>query len=337
MAATGSPPSTGTSPARKRATSSTTAGRRRSSPAPRTRRPAAEAARAAPGTSVLLAVGGEIDGFESLRGRPRGRGRRAARRRHPRRPDALHVGHHRPPEGRHPVGRRLVTRGRQPGGGEPHHDLRLRGGRRAPVQRAPVPRGPARLLAVAADRQRGHRRAHGRLGRGGDAPAGRGPRRHPHAPGADDVRAAAEAAARRARPLRHLVAAPRPARRGAVPAQREVGPHRLDRVRSCGSTTRPPKASGPSSTRRRGSRRRAPSGGSSPSGHIIIGDDDGNELPRGEIGLGLPPGARRRALRVLRRRREDRRPRTGATTSRSATSATWTTTASCSSPTAAPT
>ncbi len=52
-------------------------------------------------------------------------------------------------------------------------------------------------------------------------------------------------------------------------------------ARSSTSTTPPPRAPAPGSTRTRGSRSRAPSGRVEPDDHIMIGDDDGNELPRG--------------------------------------------------------
>ena len=69
--------------------------------------------------------------------------------------------------------------------------------------------------------------------------------------------------------------------------------------------------------------------------HIRILDDEGDRAARRRDRHRLPEGAGHGPLRLLQGRRQDRRAATGATTSRSATSATSTTTASCSSPTAA--
>ena len=95
----GSRRSTGTSPATRPATSSTTARRPRSSPtrASPTPRPARPSSRRACGASI--AVGGAIDGFETwddvLAAEDGGATSTIRRRRH----DALHVGHDRPAEG----------------------------------------------------------------------------------------------------------------------------------------------------------------------------------------------------------------------------------------------
>ena len=93
--------------------------------------------------------------------------------------------------------------------------------RRAPLHRPAVPRRAAGHLA---DRRRSMHGAtvvaHGRVGRRGDAAADRAAPRHAHPHGADDVPPAAVAARRGARALRPLVAAPRAARRRAVPGRR---------------------------------------------------------------------------------------------------------------------
>ncbi len=101
--ASGSRRSTGTSPATRPATSSTTARPRRSSPTPRS----ADGAKGAAGrrrrtATVLLAVGGDIDGLRALRRGRRGRGRRRHRRPDAGPHDALHVGHDRAAQGRLP-------------------------------------------------------------------------------------------------------------------------------------------------------------------------------------------------------------------------------------------
>ena len=173
------------------------------------------------------------------------------------------------------------------------------------------------------------------LGRGGDAAAHRGARRHPHAHGADDVPPAAVAARRRAGASTTSRAALRPARRGAVPGAGEAADHRVARPDRVGVLRR--------DRRRRQLRRLARRGSNSPG---TVGrpfpPDQVDHRRRGRQAAArrrdrarVPQGAGGDALRVLQGRRRRRRRRTEATTSRSATSATSTTTATCSSPTAA--
>ena len=140
--ASASPPSTGTSPATRPATSSRLRGqgphRRRRG---RRRWPAA-AADDAPGCSVRLAVGRPDRRLRGLRRGDRRRGRRRHRRPDARQLDALHVGHHRPAQGRAP--RREAGSAAAPVINIYGYDRRRR---RAPLHRPAVPRRSARLLA----------------------------------------------------------------------------------------------------------------------------------------------------------------------------------------------
>ena len=93
------------------------------------------------------------------------------------------------------------------------------------------------------------------------AGADRASSRHAHAPGADDDASAAVAARGRAQAARPVVAEVRPARRGAVPADREARDDRLARADRLGVLRRDRRHRHARRLRRRGSRGPAPSAG----------------------------------------------------------------------------
>ena len=201
-----------------------------------------------------------------------------------------------------------------------------------------VPRGAARVLARHAARVRRDGRADGRVGharrrcsssRSTASPTPTWCRRCSTVCSSlpDDVRDA----------LRRVVAALRAARRGAVPGAGQAADDRVARPDRRGSTTPRPRASAASSTPQTWLRTPGTVGKPFPPGQVVIGDDEGNELPPGEVGLVYMQGSRSDAVRVLQGRRRRPHRRSEATTSRSATSATSTRTATSSSPTAAPT
>ena len=172
--------------------------------------------------------GGRRARLRALRGAARGPAGGAARG-PPRRPvHAVHLGHHGAAEGGAARDARLRSR---PDGGaaraEPRalrHHARRRP--RAPRDLAHVPHGAALVrLLLAPLRPPG--RADGPLRPRAGARADRAPPRHHHAHGADAAPPPDAAARGDAPPLRRLVAAPRDARRRAVPGRAEA---QADRV-----------------------------------------------------------------------------------------------------------
>ena len=95
---------------------------------------------------------------------------------------------------------------------------------------APLYHAAPLRFCMAAHALGGDRRRDGALRRRGVPRAHRAPPRHPHAGRADDVRAPAQAAARRPRPLRRVVAALRHPRRRALPGAGEAGDDRVVRA-----------------------------------------------------------------------------------------------------------
>ncbi len=183
---------------------------------------AARAAAAAPRATVRLAIGGEIEGFESYEEALAAEDdsdlddpvTRLARCSTPRAP---------PGGPRGSTGR--LRAARPPWSPAP---LRLRGRPGPPpVHRPAVPRRPAGLLAPGPPRLGSRNRDHGALGRRRGPPPDRGPPDHPHPHGPDHVRPAPEAARRGPEPLRRLLAAPRAPRRRPVPGPRQARAHRV--------------------------------------------------------------------------------------------------------------
>ena len=278
---------------------------------------------------VRLAVGGDIDGFDRwddvLAAEDGSRHRRPDARHR----DALHVGHHRLPEGRQQGPR--PRRARHGGVGALLHRRR-----RPPRHRTAVPHGSLRVRAAGVAHLRRHHRLHGRLGPRGDARAHRAAPGHPHPRRADDVPPAPRPARRREGSLRHLVDEGRAPRRRALSGHREAGDARLvgpgglgvlRRHRGCRHRRRPDHVAAEAGHRRQGRSRPTSTSATRRAG----------PLPVGEEGLVWIKRHRRRPLRVLRRRRTRPTAPTEATTSPSATSAASTRTASSSSPTAPPT
>ena len=207
---------------------------------------------------------------------------------------------------------------------------------RLPLPRAAVPRRPAALLHGLPPGRR-HRRRHGALRPRGRPRPDRAAPRHPQPVGADDVHPDAQAAGRRPRPLRRVVAAGRHPRRRALPGRGEgaddrvVGPgaarvlrrHRGQRVRLLRQ-------------RRSGSRTGAPS---APPlvGKVHIVDDDGEEVATGESGTIYFSGGAEFSYHNDPEKTAASRDPEGAAGRPWATSATSTTTATSTSPTARPT
>ena len=194
----------------------------------------------------------------NARGCAGGRVRRSARRPDAGHADDVHVGHHRPAQGRAPPcrsrGGRYIVHVDQP--------LRLQrsGRRRAPLHRSAVPRGAARLLARRRrSRLRRDRRADGQVGRRGDAAAHR---RNTASPTRTWCRRCSIGCCRcpttcgrkyDISSLRHVL-------HGAAPCPVPVKQRMIEWVGPIiWSTTPPPKASAASSTPTRGSSTRAPS------------------------------------------------------------------------------
>ena len=183
-------------------------------------------AAAAGGPGLLkLTIGGYVPGFTMYNEFVSAARRRRHRGPGARHPDALHVGHHRPPQGRAPRHRRRERAGRG-------QLLRLRRGleeqrRRAPRDRAALPRGAARLLGGGALRLRRAAGGDGPLGAGRDAASDRATRHHPHPHGAHHVPPPAGAARGGARPLRPLLPALHHPRGRPVPGAGEAAPDRV--------------------------------------------------------------------------------------------------------------
>ena len=278
---------------------------------------------------MRLAVGGDIDGFESYDAALRAED--GCRHRRPRAGavDALHVGHDRTAEGRAPC-----RAAGQPGSRRHRRSATMPGESRAPLHRSALPRGAARVLARrSADRGR-RRRADGQLDGEDTLRLIDEASRHPLAHGADDVPPPALACpttcARRptCRRCASWCTVPHRARSGEAGDDRVVGAGAarvLRRHRGLGHVRHERRVADQAGHGRQAQPARPDPHPSTTTATICAPGAVGT------VYLKAPTDA---ALRLLQGSRA-RRPRaTAATTSPSATSATSTTTATCSSPTA---
>ena len=257
--------------------------------------------RVAEASTRVLAVGGDARRLRALRRRARGRATApTSTTRRLGHADALHVGHHRPPEGRR-ASRPTPTARRRTVAAYDGDDVHLCTG---PLYHA----APLDISLIAPARRTARRVV---LMDGGTAEEtlrlDRGAPGHAHAHGADDVPPPARPARRReGAALRPVVAAARRPRRRALPGAGEAGDDRVAGARSSSSTTPRPRAAARSSTPGRGCSKPGTVGRPIPTS-CYVGDDDGSRLPAGEDGHVWIKSRRRRRVRVLRRRREDRR------------------------------
>ena len=152
----------------------------------------------------------------------------AAGRTHRRRVDEVHVGHHRPAEGREARARAAEStrHGHADDGGVLACSASSPGRQRASVRLAALSHRGAHFASN--HLHLGHSRgADGQVGRRGDARADRALPRHLEPHGADAVQPPAQAARGRPREVRRLVAAPHDPRRGALPGRHQAADDRL--------------------------------------------------------------------------------------------------------------